>query len=111
MTTGLGIRWGFDELFARYRLDIASYCTWRTVSPTDAEDALAEVFLVAWRRLSEIPAGDSARAWLYATSRRVLANQRRSTQRRDALHDRLGREPLLTTPEIELTSVEAGLVH
>ena len=49
--------------------------------------------LTAWRRLDDVPHGDvDARVWLYATARRVLANQRRSSRRRHALHDRLALE-------------------
>jgi RNA polymerase sigma-70 factor (ECF subfamily) len=47
------------------------------------------VFLTVWRRLDDVPRGDAARVWLYATARRVLANQRRSTRRRAALAERL----------------------
>jgi len=79
----------FDELFAAYRSDIVAYCTWRAASSSDAEDAVAEVFLIAWRRLDDVPDGDAARVWLYATARRVLANQYRSRRRRIALQDRL----------------------
>jgi RNA polymerase sigma factor (sigma-70 family) len=85
----------FDALFDAHRLDIASYRSWRTASRTDAEDAVAEVFLVAWRRIESVPAGDAARAWLYATARRVMANQRRSRRRRAALEDRLVQERLV----------------
>jgi RNA polymerase sigma-70 factor (ECF subfamily) len=76
-------------LFAAHGRDIASYCTWRTESKADAEDAVAEVFLVAWRKLDTIPQGEGARAWLYATARRVTANARRSVRRREALADRI----------------------
>jgi len=82
----------FDALFEGHRFDVASYCSWRATSRSDAEDAVAEVFLVAWRRIESVPSGDAARAWLYATARRVIANQRRSRRRRDALEDRLARE-------------------
>jgi RNA polymerase sigma factor (sigma-70 family) len=85
----------FDALFEAHRFDVASYCSWRTASRSDAEDAVAEVFLVAWRRIESVPSGDAARAWLYATGRRVLANQRRSRRRRDALEDRLMHERVL----------------
>jgi RNA polymerase sigma factor (sigma-70 family) len=83
----------FDALFEAHRLDVASYCCWRTASMPDAEDAVAEVFLIAWRRIDAIPADDAARAWLYATARRVTANQRRSRRRFAALAERLGRQP------------------
>jgi RNA polymerase sigma-70 factor (ECF subfamily) len=79
----------FDSLFASYNSDIVAYCSWRAASASDAQDAAAEVFLTAWRRLDQLPEGDEARAWLYATARRVIANQRRSNRRRAALHDRL----------------------
>jgi RNA polymerase sigma-70 factor (ECF subfamily) len=83
----------FDELFALYSADIVSYCSWRAASPADAQDAAADVFLTAWRRLERLPEGDAARIWLYATARRVIANQRRSNRRRAALRERLAHEP------------------
>jgi DNA-directed RNA polymerase specialized sigma24 family protein len=83
----------FDALFVSYGPDIAAYCGWRAASRSDAQDAAADVFLAAWRRLDDVPEGDAARVWLYATARRVLANQRRSNRRIGALRDRLAREP------------------
>jgi RNA polymerase sigma-70 factor, ECF subfamily len=47
----------FDALFASYNSDIVAYCGWRSRSASDAQDAVAEVFLAAWRRLEELPAG------------------------------------------------------
>ena len=82
----------FDALFASYSADIVAYCDWRARSASDAQDAAAEVFLTAWRRLDELPGGDAERVWLYATARRVIANQRRSNRRRAALHERLALE-------------------
>ena len=79
----------FDELFTAYRAKILAYCRTRSHSSVDAEDALAEVFLVAWRRLEDIPEGDAARAWLYATARRVTANRLRSARRSASLLERL----------------------
>jgi RNA polymerase sigma factor (sigma-70 family) len=77
----------FDALFASYSPDIVAYCGWRAGSASDAQDAVAEVFLAAWRRLDQLPEGDAARVWLYATARRVIANQRRSSRRRVALQE------------------------
>jgi RNA polymerase sigma-70 factor (ECF subfamily) len=82
----------FDQLFACHGSDIVAYCSWRAGSAPDAQDAAAEVFLTAWRRLDEVPGGDPGRVWLYATARRVIANQRRSRRRRDALYERLALE-------------------
>lgn len=84
----------FDALFHAYSSDIVAYCGWRSESPGEADDAVAEVFLTAWRRLDDLPDGGAARVWLYATARRVLANQRRSRRRRLALRDRLAHEAI-----------------
>jgi Sigma-70 region 2 len=64
----------FDALFEAHCPDVVAYCGWRTGSASDAEEAVAEVFLTAWRRLDEVPGGDATRVWLYATGRRVIAN-------------------------------------
>ena len=82
----------FDALFASYGRDVVAYCGWRAASPSDAQDAVAEVFLTAWRRLDHVPDGDDARVWLFATARKVIANQRRSNRRRSALQERLAVE-------------------
>lgn len=79
----------FDDLFAAFGPDVVAYCRWQSDSTSDAQDAASEVFLTAWRRLDDVPDGDAGRIWLYATARRVLANQRRSSRRRVALQDRL----------------------
>jgi RNA polymerase sigma-70 factor (ECF subfamily) len=100
----------FDALFASYRGDIVAYCGWRAGSPADAQDAVSEVFLTAWRRLEQVPDGDAARVWLYATARRVIANQRRSARRRAALHERLALEAP-ASPEPPSLDREEALVH
>jgi RNA polymerase sigma-70 factor (ECF subfamily) len=98
----------FEALFASYSRDVVAYCGWRSASPADAQDAAAEVFLTAWRRLDELPEGDAARVWLYAAARKVLANQRRSSQRRAALRERLALEPPRAG---DPASAEEALVH
>jgi RNA polymerase sigma factor (sigma-70 family) len=61
----------------------------RRVGREDAADVVAETFLVAWRRLDEVPPGDSARLWLYGTARRVLANNQRGKRRRERVTERM----------------------
>src|SRR5215468_3332589 len=82
----------FDALFEAHHSDLVAYCGWRAGSASDAQDVVAEVFLTAWRRLDDVPGGDAARVWLYATARRMLANQRRARRRRAALVERLALE-------------------
>jgi RNA polymerase sigma-70 factor (ECF subfamily) len=99
----------FDALFEAHSPNIVAYCGWRAGSPSDAEEAVAEVFLTAWRRLDDVPPGDAARAWLYATARRVVANQRRSTRRRAALAERVA---LATPPQqAQPADAEESLVY
>jgi RNA polymerase sigma-70 factor (ECF subfamily) len=101
----------FDRLFAAFGRDIVAYCRSRAASPSDGEDAAAEVFLAAWRRLDDIPDGDAARLWLYGTARRVLANQRRASRRRGALQDRLAATPELASLTPRANDVERELVR
>src|SRR5450759_1956 len=84
----------FDALFRENIAGIASYCSWRLRSTGDDQDAVAEVFLTAWRRLDDVPEGEAARSWLYATARRVMANQVRANARRARLHEKLSSVPV-----------------
>lgn len=51
---------------------------------SDAEDLLADVMAVAWRRLDDVPQGAEL-PWLYGVARRRLANARGRSARRDRL--------------------------
>jgi RNA polymerase sigma factor (sigma-70 family) len=75
---------------------VLGYVLRRIDSPDAVAEVFAETFLVAWRRLDQVPEGEGARLWLFAVARRVLANYRRGEQRRMVLADRL-REELAST--------------
>jgi len=82
-----------EEVFRRlYEAHYRQICAFarRRVGEADADDAVAETFLVAWRRLESIPEGDLAVAWLYGVARRVLSQQHRGGRRRVRLIARLG---------------------
>ena len=79
----------FGELFNDCSGDLLAYALRRVAQPADAADVVAETFVVAWRRLDDVPAGAAARLWLFGVARRVLANQRRGQVRRLALADHL----------------------
>ncbi len=69
---------------------VLGYLARRTAQPADAADLLAEVLLVAWRRIDDLPAEEEqAFAWLLGIARRVAGNHRRGKRRRNALADRL----------------------
>lgn len=60
-------------------------------APADAvDDVVADVFLVLWRRLPDVPQDDPL-PWTYAVARRCLANATRAQGRRLRLVERVGR--------------------
>jgi RNA polymerase sigma-70 factor (ECF subfamily) len=87
----------FRRMFDEHHPPVLRYAIRRCPSRAAAEDAAAEVFLVAWRRLEEVP-GDSL-PWLYATARGVIANQRRGARRHEALLDRVQWEAAVAAQE------------
>lgn len=70
----------FDQLYRQHHRQVLAYCLRRT-GAVDADDAVAEVFTIAWRRRSDMPRGDEELPWLYGVARNVLRHQWRSTSR------------------------------
>ena len=77
----------FAELYERAYLPVLKYARRRAEADV-AGDVVSEVFVVAWRRLSDVPDADPL-PWLYAVARRVLANQRRGADRGIRLAERV----------------------
>ena len=95
----------FESLYSSFSPEIYAYFKRRT-DVASAQDGTADTFLVAWRRLHDIPDGARALPWLYGVARRVLANQRRSRGRLGRLVDRLA--SLAAQPS---TSPESAVVR
>jgi RNA polymerase sigma-70 factor (ECF subfamily) len=87
----------FGRLYREQGRAILAYALRRVEDREDAADVVAETFLIAWRRLEEIPIGSKERLWLYAVARRVTANLRRTEGRRTRLAERLA-ESLRSEP-------------
>jgi RNA polymerase sigma-70 factor, ECF subfamily len=105
MTPRTESRVRFERLFEANHRAVSAYAL-RRAGRADAEDVVAETFLVAWRRLDEVPA--QAKPWLLGVARRVLANQRRAAGRRDALSQRLAGEiPVAADPTHASPVIEA----
>lgn len=86
----------FEEVFRAHHAAVRAYAL-RRAERTAAEDAVAETFLVAWRRFDDLPS--DALPWLLAVARRMLANQNRGRSRRERLTERLrGAGPLVADP-------------
>jgi RNA polymerase sigma-70 factor (ECF subfamily) len=92
----VGAKKDFEELYTRYAGAVRGYAM-RRCDPETADDVVADVFLVAWRRREALPA--EPLPWLLGTARRVLANHARGQTRRGRLLDRLAAEPsAIATP-------------
>lgn len=81
----------FEQLFRRHHAAVLAYARRRAPGEV-VDDVVGETFLVAWRRLEQVPAEELP--WLLGVARNVLATQRRGASRRRALTSRLsGAEP------------------
>jgi RNA polymerase sigma-70 factor (ECF subfamily) len=86
----------FENLFTHHHDAVLRYVVRRLDLREDAADLVAETFLIAWRRLDDVPENQTL-PWLYGVARRVLANHRRGETRRLGLADKL-RDDLRATP-------------
>ena len=91
----------YRQLFDRHSREVYAYCRRRTDADT-AADCAAETFLVAWRRLDDIPDGDATLWWLYGVARRVLANEFRRNRRSAGLVGKLRLNEPETDPSPEV---------
>jgi RNA polymerase sigma-70 factor (ECF subfamily) len=82
----------FRRIYEAHYGAVSAYARRRCPDGDVAQDAVSETFLVAWRRLADVPTGSDTLPWLYGVARRVIANQRRGNQRRSDLSARLARE-------------------
>jgi RNA polymerase sigma-70 factor, ECF subfamily len=76
----------FERLYRENFRAVLRFAVTR-IDPERAKDVAAETFLVAWRRLDDVPA--EPRPWLLGVARRVIAGQYRTETRREALTVRM----------------------
>jgi RNA polymerase sigma-70 factor (ECF subfamily) len=84
----------FRDLFDRHHHAVMAYFMRRIPDEVDALDATEDVFLVAWRKLEQVPEDDATLPWLYGVARRVLANHLRGRARFARLRRKLAAEPV-----------------
>jgi len=101
----------FRELYSAHVDAVLGYSLRRVGRPEDAGDIVSETFLVAWRRLADVPEGEGARLWLYGVARRTLANHRRGEGRRTALGERLRHDLSSTVPDHAFAVTEQETVR
>jgi len=95
----------FETLVRLHSRPVLAYCLRRSTH-TDAHEAAADVFAVAWSKFDQMPDGEEALYWLFGVARRVLSHQKRSRRRRLALNERVG-----SVAEVPAAGPEAVVVR
>jgi len=91
---------------------LLAYFYRRVRAPEDAGDLLNETLLILWRKETALPGDDTeARMWIYGIARRVLSTQRRTEQRRSALHNKLRTELAESADPAHHLGTEPHAVH
>ncbi len=101
----------FELIYARHAPTVKAYVMRRTQASV-ADDVVADVFTVCWRRLEEVPADPLP--WLIGVAARVLSTHRRSETRRLRLGRRLADAepvPALEPPALEHPTLGAVLAE
>ena len=103
----------FRRIFDAHRAAIQLYCG-RRLHAADAGVASSEVFVVAWKRIGDVPAEPDTLPWLYGVARNVIRNLERSRRRRARLNARAASRAATpaSSPEVPVVQQEEHrLVH
>ena len=94
------VQW-FTGLYDQYYRRVLRYAL-QHADPGSAEDVASETFLIAWRRLAEIP--EPPLPWLLAVARNLLRQQFGRSRRQQRLADRIA----ALTSDADLQAWDAG---
>jgi RNA polymerase sigma factor (sigma-70 family) len=85
---------------------VRSYIRRRVADPHIVDDLISETYLVAWRRLEEVPDGDRAVGWLCTVAGNLVRNHLRGEARRRRLLERVSKD--VQTRAESVTSYDAA---
>jgi RNA polymerase sigma-70 factor, ECF subfamily len=86
----------YSELYEEYFEFVFRSARYLGEPPSTLDDAVQDVFLVAYRRFQDFEARSSPRTWLFAITLRVVSDHRRSRRRKTRLLDSVKR--MITGP-------------
>jgi len=70
------------ELFEQYRSELTAYCYRMLASPFEAEDAVQDTFIRAWRGYERFEGRAALRSWLYRIATNVCLDMLGGRERR-----------------------------
>lgn len=97
----------FEALYAAHNAAVRTYVR-RRVDSQDADDVVADVFVIAWRRMGDVP--EDSLPWLFGVARRVMANRWRGAARAAALRNRVMLERPSYAPSVSMAPDSPGKV-
>lgn len=104
MKSGSSTEERFRRVMALHADSISRYCL-RRLPRSDVNDAVAETFTVAWRKIGQLPPEDETLPWLYGVARNEVLKAQRRSGRLGRLRDRLGSQPRYPEPGLDTTVV------
>ena len=88
----------FRRMWEEHSGRVLAYVMRRLGSEREAEDIVAETFILAWRKIESVP--EDPVPWLLGAARRVLSHYLRSIRSQRALRQKLDGAPKATCTSI-----------